>query len=318
MIYHKQKGKIFCPFALKEPDAFELPDIIEPAEAEENCYVGRLKDAENDLNTFVFAGSDGTNTMRIYSHPVKYIADDGSVRDISLDIKARLGGGFISADHEIITTFKRKLSDGISLTYNDIAVRLVPQISAGTQPLASLSSDSKKVTYQMSDITSLVYELTYAGFKEDIVVEEYTGQTEYEFTLYTNGLTLCQEYGSYYLADADGKVEATIGDIIVFTADERNNTMGSMTYETVRANQEYILTIHLDADYLADEDTVYPIRIDPTIEINYDNNGAGAIEDVTISPTQTNIQRNLGRAQHRTYPLRRYIQSTDEISKSVT
>lgn len=266
---------------------FELPDIIEPVEAEENCYVGRLKDAENDLNTFVFAGSDGTNTMRIYSHPVKYIADDGSVRDISLDIKARLGGGFISADHEIITTFKRKLSDGISLAYNDIAVMLVPQISAGTQPLASLSSDSKRVTYQMNAITSLVYELTYAGFKEDIVVTEYTGQTEYEFTLFTNGLTLCEEYGSYYLADAEGNVEATIGDIIVFTADERNNTMGSMTYETVRANQEYVLTIHLDADYLADEDTVYPIRIDPTIEINYDNNGAGAIEDVTISPTQT-------------------------------
>ena len=40
--------------------------------------------------------------------------------------------------------------------------------------------------------------------------------------------------------------KATIGDIIVFTADERNNAMGSMTYETVRANQEYVLTIHLD------------------------------------------------------------------------
>lgn len=76
-------------------------------------------------------------------------------------------------------------------------------------------------------------------------------------------------------------------DIIVFTADERNNTMGSMTYETVRANQEYVLTIHLDAEYLADEDTAYPIRIDPTIEINYDNNGAGAIEDVTINQNVT-------------------------------
>ena len=139
----------------------------------------------------------------------------------------------------------------------------------------------------MNDITSFVYELTYAGFKEDIVVEEYTGQTEYEFTLFTNGLTLCEEYGSYYLADAEGNVEATIGDIIVFTADERNNTMGSMTCETVRANQEYVLTIHLDAEYLADEDTVYPIRIDPTIEINYDNNGAGAIEDVTINQNST-------------------------------
>lgn len=264
-------------------EVFELPDIVDSVEAKENDYIGRVEAEEKDLYTFVFANGDGTNTMRIYSHPVKYLADDGSIRDISLNIEAKRGGGFVTADHEIVTTFESKLTDGITLEYNDVEIMLVPALGLGTMPTAELSTDGKVVTYEMNDITSFVYELTYAGFKEDIVVEEYTGQTEYEFTLYTNGLTLCEEYGSYYLADAEGNVEATIGDIIVFTADERNNTMGSMTYETVRANQEYVLTIHLDADYLADEDTVYPIRIDPTIEINYDNNGAGAIEDVTLN-----------------------------------
>ena len=268
-------------------EVFELPDIVDSVEAKENDYVGRVEAEEKDLYTFVFANGDGTNTMRIYSHPVKYVADDGSIRDISLDIEAKRGGGFVTADHEIVTTFESKLTDGITLEYNDVEIMLVPELGLGTMPTAELSTDGKVVTYEMNDITSFVYELTYAGFKEDIVVEEYTGQTEYEFTLFTNGLTLCEEYGSYYLADAEGNVEATIGDIIVFTADERNNAMGSMTYETVRANQEYVLTIHLDADYLADEDTVYPIRIDPTIEINYDNNGAGAIEDVTINQNST-------------------------------
>ena len=268
-------------------EVFELPDIVDSVEAKENDYLGRVKAEEKDLYTFVFANGDGTNTMRIYSHPVKYVDDDGSIRDISLDIEAKRGGGFVTADHEIVTTFENELTDGITLEYNDIEIMLVPTLGLGTMPTAELSTDGKVVTYEMNDITSFVYELTYAGFKEDIVVEEYTGQTEYAFTLFTNGLTLCEEYGSYYLADAEGNVEATIGDIIVFTADERNNTMGSMTYETVRANQEYVLTIHLDAEYLADEDTLYPIRIDPTIEINYDNNGAGAIEDVTINENAT-------------------------------
>ena len=267
--------------------ALDLPDIVDSAEAIENGYIGRVEAEEKDLNTFVFANGDGTNTMKVYSHPVKYIANDGSVRDISLDIEAKTGGGFVTADHEIVTTFDSKLTEGISLEYNDVEIKLVPELSSGIEPTAILSSDSKAVTYEMNDITSFVYKLTYAGFKEDIVVEKYTGQTEYKFTLFTNGLTLCEEYGSYYLADAEGNVEATIGDIIVFTADERNNTMGSMTYETVRADQEYILTIHLDADYLADDATVYPIRIDPTIEINYDNDGAGAIEDVTINENAT-------------------------------
>ena len=39
---------------------------------------------------------------------------------------------------------------------------------------------------------------------------------------------------------------------------------------------------------MADPATTYPIRIDPTIEIKYSNNGAGAIEDITIS-TNTNF-----------------------------
>lgn len=295
---------------------FELPDIVDAVEAEEKGYIGRVKTEEKDLYTFVFANGDGTNTMRVYGHPVKYVAKGGTIRDISLDVKAKADGGFVTADHEIITTFEKTLTNGVSLTYNDVEVTLVPKLGLGKSPTATLDSNNKVVTYKMNDVTSFVYELTYAGFKEDIVVKEYTGQTEYEFTLFTNGLTLCEEYGSYHLADAEGNVEATIGDIIVFTADERNNTMGSMTYETVRANQEYVLTIHLDADYLADEDTVYPIRIDPTIEINYDNNGAGAIEDITINSLQGSdgSSRSLFVGRRETYGLSRVLMKFPNLS----
>lgn len=259
---------------------FELPDIVDKAEA--NNYIGRVKSEENDLNTFVFANGDGTNTMRIYKHPVKYMADDGTVRDISLDVKAKDDGGFVSADHEIVTTFERKLTEGINLTYDSIDVTLIPKFES-VEPIGTLSSDGKVVAYEINDVTSYAYSLTYAGFKEDIIVDEYTGQTEYEFTLYTNGLSVENNYGSYYLVDSEGDVQAMIGDIIVFTADERNNTMGSMTCETICENREYTLTIHLDDTYLSDENTIYPIRIDPSIEVNYNNNGTGAIEDVTLN-----------------------------------
>lgn len=79
------------------------------------------------------------------------------------------------------------------------------------------------------------------------------------------------------------EIKATIGDIIIFTADEKNNAFGELKAETVVENEEYRMTIVLDPEYLADPETVYPIRIDPTVEITYDNNGAGAIEDVTIN-----------------------------------
>ena len=133
-----------------DSEVFELPDIVDPAEAQANGYVGRVEAEEKDLYTFVFANGDGTNTMRIYSHPVKYVAEDGSVRDISLELEAKTGGGFVTADHEIVTTFESKLTDGITLEYNDVEIMLVPALGLGTMPTAELSTDGKVVTYEMN------------------------------------------------------------------------------------------------------------------------------------------------------------------------
>lgn len=158
---------------------------------------------------------------------------------------------------------------------------MIPEID--NDITVSSAENTKKVEYVADENTSYVYGLTYGGFKEDIVVSEYTGQTEYNFTIYTKGLALAENDGSYFLKDEDDVVKATIGDIIIFTADEKNNSTGNMSYVTVEENEEYLVTIHLDDEYLQDENTAYPIRIDPTIEVNYSNNGSGAIEDVTIN-----------------------------------
>ena len=266
----------------------QLPDIIAPEEAQANHYAQRLAAQEPDLNTLLFRNADGTETMRVFSHPVKYLGENGEVKDISLSMLRAADGSVQAASSPIETVFSKQLSGGISLAYKDVQIRMTPQspvsdgLHAQKLSLASLSADGKTVSYPYGAHTSLEYSLTYAGFKEDIVVEQYTGQTEYSFLLSTGGLLLTEHNGSYFLADEKGEIKASIGDIIVFTADERNNTLGSMAAETVKEGEAYLLTIRLDADYLQDEKTAYPIRIDPTIEITYSGSGAGAIEDVTI------------------------------------
>lgn len=52
---------------------FSVPDIIEKDEIENNKYVGRVRERETDLYTFVFANEDGSNTIRVFGNPVKYI-----------------------------------------------------------------------------------------------------------------------------------------------------------------------------------------------------------------------------------------------------
>ncbi len=252
----------------------------------------------DDLNKIVTANDDGSYTMRLFNHPVKYINEAGKIEDISLELKTSNNGGFETKAGVSRTQFSNKISNGISLSGNGVEIELLPSmntVSSNTKATATLAMeqatkalsvtkiDKGTVSYYYNDKTTLEYSLTYTGFKEDIVVKEYTGQTEYTFTLNTNGLTLKCENGSYYLADENGEKKATIGTIVIFTADERNNTLGSMTHEVVKENQQYILTIHVDPEWLKDEKTVYPIRIDPTMEINYAYDGADAIDDVTIN-----------------------------------
>lgn len=280
-----------------ELDRETVPEIIGYDYAVSKTHVQRLYQEENDdLNRVVFLNADGTQTAYIFDFPVKYIDEKGTIKDITLDIAdSSTPGQFETESGSSVTTFSRNATDGIRLDGNDTVLSLVPHIPT-TRSRAELSSpskitasstakriDNKTVSYDYDSKTTIEYSLTYTGFKEDIVVSEYTGQTEYDFTLYTNGLELVEIDDSFHLINEDNVIKATLGDIIIFTSDEKNNTMGDLNSQTVVPGQEYLLTIVIDPEFLASKDTVYPIRIDPTVEICYDNNGAGAISDVTLN-----------------------------------
>ncbi len=290
-------------------DLSTVPDIIGAEKAQSAGHVQRAYASEENLNTVSFNNADGTRTDYIFNHPVKYVDTDGKIKDITLGLQANSNkaGGYVSKDTRSQTSFSAKFTDGIMLSGGDVSIRLVPvlsrsgvvtpvipiapverssvregNISVNISPIAELSADGKSVVYTCDSKTRYEYSLTYSGFKEDIIVSEYTGQTEYTFKLYTGGLTLTEDDGDFYLCDAYGNVKGTLGSVIVFTADWQNNTFGSMSAQTVTANQEYEITIHLDAEYLRDEATLYPITIDPTIELNYTSDPDG-IQDIVIN-----------------------------------
>lgn len=238
-----------------ELDCETVPEIIGYNYAVSKAHVQRLYAAEgDDLNRVVFLNADGTKTAYIFDFPVKYIDEKGEIKDITLNIAdSNTLGQFETASGSFVTTFSRNSTDGIRLVGNDTILSLVPHIPA-KRAGAELSSsskitassiakriDNKTVSYDYDSKTTIEYSLTYTGFKEDIVVSEYTGQTKYDFTLYTNGLELTEIDGSFYLVDEENIIKATLGDIIIFTADEKNNTMGDLNAQTVVAGQEYLL-----------------------------------------------------------------------------
>lgn len=260
-------------------------------EGTERVPVRRLYEEEgDDLNTTVWLNSDGTRTMTIYDYPVKYVDKNGDIQDILLEVAEATdgSGAYKTKAGWVDTVFPSKITDGITMSADGNCLRLTPVMEQNSKSISNTDKivadrkvskkNNKVLSYGYDSKTNLEYSLTHNGFKEDIVVNEYTGQTEYTFKLETGGLTLVNEDGSYFLKNSKGETKAALGDILIFTADELNNTMGYMTHEAVKENQLYLITIHVDAEWLKDENTAYPIRIDPSLEMTSSN----LIEDVTI------------------------------------
>ena len=266
---------------LKQKDQTD-PDNSEPQQ------VGR-----ESLYTKTIDNGDGTKTLEVYGEPVRYEADDGSIKDISL-VPVAKGKGFTTGDHRLSISFPEKADSGISLDTGKYVITATPVTENGTavKTDSSCLSDTDAIVYRKDSKTSYEYIITYSGYKENIVVSEYTGQTDYYFRIETDGLLLVASEGDptrgagLELKDADGRTVARIGNIIVFSSDNRNNTFGSISFETVTEGEEYIIRICVPEAYLSNPTTHYPIYIDPTITVAYNANNSSTwndIEDITVN-----------------------------------
>ena len=253
------------------------------------------------LYTKTIDNGDGTKTLEVFGTPVKYITKDGSVNNISLT-PVRDGSGYCTGDHYLGITFPEKVDSGIRLDTGEYVITAIPVSENGTavKTASARLSDTDTVVYRKDSKTSYEYSITYSGYKENIVVSEYTGQTDYYFRIETGGLQLVASEGDtargagLELKDNEGKTVARIGNIIVFSSDNRNNTFGNISFETVTEGREYMIRINVPEAYLSDPETHYPIYIDPTISAEEGDIPFGIIEDITVNQNQAADPPNYG------------------------
>ena len=145
----------------------------------------RSEEVDN-LYTTVVDNKDGTHTMTLHDHPVKFIGENGEIEDISFEITASKNGGYETAASIGKTVFPQKISEGITLSGNGVNLKLTPQkavapIKPSTVSLDSVANrslkmidsavtklDTETVSYVYDSKTSFEYSLTYTGFKEDL------------------------------------------------------------------------------------------------------------------------------------------------------
>ena len=110
----------------------QIPANMTLRQARAAGHVKRLYDQESrdNLNTVIFQNADGTNTMYIFSEPVRYIASDGAVRDKKTVIMSSAGNyRYTSADNDVIAKFSQASSDGVSVNFGTYDIRMIPAMA---------------------------------------------------------------------------------------------------------------------------------------------------------------------------------------------
>lgn len=80
--YEKDNFPIVEPVSSILAEA-DCPEAVSADEIKKGGHVQRLYEQEKDLNTIVFQNDDGSKTLYYFAEPVKYVDEDGNVRDKS-------------------------------------------------------------------------------------------------------------------------------------------------------------------------------------------------------------------------------------------
>ena len=280
----------------------ELPAYIDYSGAVAAKHVERLE-SEEELDTLVFRNQDGTYTTYLFDLPIKYVAENGSVqeKDISL-VQSSTAYEVASNDIDVMLPFD--VSEGIQVSYGTQNVTLLP-VQNSTVPqqgitaqntnvnilessavtvtanTAALNAAENTVTYAQAfdNSINIVYTPLLNGVKEDIVLSSYTGIHTFQFLIETDGMGVYydEEQELYYINSSEtAEGGFNIGRVYIYDQNQRVD-IGSMTVTTVEENQTYLLTITANENFLTDEETVYPVTIDPTLTFRQESQIRDAI-----------------------------------------
>lgn len=250
-----------------EVDTSSLPSFIETNYALQKGHVNRLKSAEKNLNTVVFQNKDGTETTYIFIRPVKYVDENGEVKDksdkIAPIIHATYSYGVLNNNSKIY--FPKNVTAGTKIQYQNYTIQMTPVTTYSASP-TYLNETEVAYNGVFGTNTVLKYQTKLNGLKEDIVLVKNTGLNEFDFTLTLTNLTPVLIDNIWYLKNSGDEIIASLGRIIIKDSNG-NSTEGSMTISPSTARNTYAVKIIVPADFLSADSTVYPVYVDPSTTI---------------------------------------------------
>ena len=258
-----------------------LPDVIDSETAIADGYVARLNSEEQSLSEVVLEKDDGMRALYLFSENVKYIDENGDVADKSNNA-VRKGRAFVNEGNDVEIILPATLTAGIAVIGEELNITMKPltdKIGRSLSPAKKTADDTVVYSDVFDSSTNIEYTYTYGGVKENIILESYNGKNSFDYEITTGGLSLYEDKGTLLLADESGDVKATLGEVVVFSADNKNNTFGKYKVEELEKNSRYKVTVSVDRECLTDPKTKYPVKINPDLKTI---NASAKIQDLQV------------------------------------
>jgi hypothetical protein len=267
---------------------------------------------DEEKYTEIIDNGDGTQTLRLYTEPVKYKNDageyeyiDNSVIEASTGSTSEQSFETANSDVEVRMSDNLNQADAIRLSIGDYDIGFQPldiltengESSAGVSFVEAQTGAAEDTIDAVEECGSVVYSKTFdentdivitptsTGLKEEIVLYEIPTETQYSYDFTVDGVVpILRRDGNLYFVDLEKglQVAAIPTPNMCDSTPESGPVDIPVTLEKTGEN-EYRYTLFPDRAFL--ENAVYPVTIDPTIS----STQAGGIYDTYVqSNTSTN------------------------------
>ncbi len=268
------KEKIVSKTLISE---FNVPDIVGIEKAQKNKHKYRLAEEPN-LYTLIFENEDGSRTLYNFGEAVKY-EKDGKIFDKSnrlSRVSYRNTVYYSNTQNNIVSYLPEQLSDGIFMNMDGYQLSIQPLEVSVTK--SSADKDSVVYPEAYGSYSALKYSALYSGLKEEIILSQYTGITEFSFLLNTGDCIIKElDDDCLYLFDRQkNEYRGLIEPVYIEDANGKIETDNELLYRQVSAT-EWIITVKANREFLESPTTQYPVSIDPTI-----TQSTTSIQDATV------------------------------------
>lgn len=288
---------------------FPISTYAAETEDSDDVQVSEVEESR-DLYSKTYETSQGTNVVISTAVPMHY-EEDGELKDIDNTLVES------DADNSVLTNtanaynveLPEKYTDDseIKLNYEDntISFKLLNDVNSSNGTVISNDetdvdkTDAESVAYTESNINSLTSGITYADVLPDTDVEYNVQPNSLKENIILSNVP-DEDYAIQYELDTAGMaavlnddnsisvVDENSNEVFIIAApymvDANDNVSESINVSFEESENGYILTYSPDYTWLVDENTTYPVNIDPTVTI-VSNKANQNIEDTFVTTT---------------------------------